>query len=442
MTITASQQAGTSNDDARSFLHDFRSMSTYGATAGGGVDRQAGTLADGQTRNWFRGLVEGHGFEVRYDAVGNQFALLELVPGAPYVAVGSHLDSQPLGGRFDGAYGVLAGAHAAIRLKERMAALAATGAESSGAADARPLFNIAVINWFNEEGCRFKPSMMGSSVFTGKLPAEKVLATTDPSGTTVREALAAIGTVGDFSLDVAAYVEIHIEQGRSLEDNGLAIGLVESTWGANKYEFIVHGEQAHTGATVIADRHDALLGASSLVVAARDIADEFSMDDHAVITSCGEFTVYPNSPVVVANRVELLVDVRSTDPDVLAAADAELHRRVAQIEGRASVRIERGAEHVWAAKAYDEAGLRLAAKSAEALDLTYGTVRTLAGHDSTNMKDIVPTIMLFVPSVDGVSHNEKELTNDDDMLAGVDLLTELLGRVVAGEFVPADRPSE
>ena len=167
MTITASQQAGQSNDDAGSFLHDFRSMSSYGATAGGGVDRQAGTVADGQTRNWFRGLVEGHGFEVRYDAVGNQFALLELVPGAPYIGVGSHLDSQPLGGRFDGAYGVLAGAHAAIRLKQRLVA-----------GGTKPAFNIAVINWFNEEGCRFKPSMMGSSVFTGKLPAEQVLATT------------------------------------------------------------------------------------------------------------------------------------------------------------------------------------------------------------------------------------------------------------------------
>lgn len=406
--------------EALAFLADFRSMSTFGATAGGGVDRQAGTAADGQTRNWFRGLVEGHGFEVRYDAVGNQFALLELVPGAPYVALGSHLDSQPLGGRFDGAYGVLTAAHAAIRLQQMV-----EGAK----------FNIAVINWFNEEGCRFKPSMMGSSVFTGKLPADHVLQTTDPQGTTVREALESIGTIGDFSLDVAAYLEIHIEQGRSLEDQGLTIGLVESTWGANKYEFVVHGEQAHTGATIIADRHDALLGASLLVAAARDIADEYSTEDHAVITSCGEFTVFPNSPVVVASRVNLLVDLRSTDPDVLATADAELHRRVAAIEQRASVSIERGAEHIWAAKAYDAAGMELAAASAETLGLPHGTVRTLAGHDSTNMKDIVPTIMLFVPSVEGISHNEKELTSDEDMLAGVDLFTELLGRVVRGEFV-------
>lgn len=408
------------------FLADFRSMSSIGATAGGGVDRQAATLADGQTRNWFRGLVEGHGFEVRYDEVGNQFALLELMPGAPYLALGSHLDSQPLGGRFDGAYGVLAGAHAGIRLKEQ----AATPGDS-------PSFNIAVINWFNEEGCRFKPAMMGSSVFTGKLGVDEALATIDPHGVAVRDALKAIGTMGDFSLDVAAYVEIHIEQGRSLEDDRLAIGLVESTWGANKYEFVVHGEQAHTGATLIADRQDALLGASSLVVAAREIANQFTTDKNMVITSCGELNVFPNSPVVVASRVNLLVDLRSTDPEVLAAADAELHHRVAQIERAANVRIERGAEHVWTAKAYDEAGMKLAAASADSLGLRHGVVRTLAGHDSTNMKDIVPTIMLFVPSVEGISHNERELTSDEDMLAGVDMLTELAGRILNGEFIRA-----
>ncbi|MET1034394.1 MAG: M20/M25/M40 family metallo-hydrolase [Arthrobacter sp.] len=453
MSATAPAHPLTDERAARAFLADFRSLSSIGATPGGGVDRQAGTIADGQARHWFRGLVEGHGFDVRYDQVGNQFALLELAPGAPYIAVGSHLDSQPLGGRFDGAYGVLAAAHAGVRLAARLADRPAghgardggagadqtqandAAVDDAGAAAGAPRFNIAVVNWFNEEGCRFKPSMMGSSVFTGKIAAEQALATADPRGVTVREALAAIGTVGDFSLDVAAYVEIHIEQGRSLEDDGLAIGLVESTWGANKYEFVVHGEQAHTGATLIADRSDALLGASALVVAAREVADRFTDDEHMVITSCGEFTVFPNSPVVVASRVNLLVDVRSTDPDVLAAADAELHRRIADIERSVGVRIERGAEHAWAAKAYDAAGMLLAAAAADALGLGHGVVRTLAGHDSTNLKDIVPTIMLFVPSVEGISHNEKELTRDGDMLAGVDLLTELLGRVINGEFV-------
>lgn len=410
---------------ASAFLADFRSMSSIGATAGGGVDRQAATVADGQTRHWFRGLVESHGMSVHYDEVGNQFAMLELVPGAPYVALGSHLDSQPLGGRFDGAYGVLAGAHAAIGAAQRVAGDPATA------------FNVCVVNWFNEEGCRFKPSMMGSAVFTGKLPADLVLDTQDPAGVSVREALTAIGTIGDFSLDLAAYLEIHIEQGRSLEDDGLTIGLVESTWGANKYEFVVHGEQAHTGATVIADRRDALLGASSLVVAARQIANEFSTPEAEVITSSGEFTVFPNSPVVVASRVNLLVDVRSTDPDTLARADAALHRRVAEIEREANVTIERGAEHIWGSKTYDERGLALAAETAAELKLPHGVVRTLAGHDSTNLKDLVPTIMLFVPSVEGISHNEREFTSDDDLVSGLDLLTALTTRVLRGEFVAA-----
>ncbi|MDO5743297.1 MAG: M20 family metallo-hydrolase [Micrococcaceae bacterium] len=413
------------------FLSDFSSMSSIGSTAGGGVDRQAATVADGQNRNWFRGLVEGHGFSVRYDSVGNQYAMLELVPGAPWIAVGSHLDSQPLGGRFDGAYGVLAGAHAAKRVEAALVFAKETAR-----------FNIVVINWFNEEGCRFKPSMMGSSVYAGKISAAQVLETTDPHGITVREALEAIGTIGDFELSVSAYVEIHIEQGRSLEDRALNIGLVESTWGANKYEFVVNGDQAHTGATIIADRQDALLGASALVVAAREIALKHSTAEHMVITSCGEFNVFPNSPVVVASRVNLLVDVRSTDPGVLAAADADLHARVGQIERMANVRIERGAEHVWGAKSYDRAGLKLAGEAADSLGLSHGVVRTLAGHDSTNMKDVVPTIMLFVPSVEGISHNERELTRNEDMIAGVELLSEVLLRVVKGEFISDSDPTQ
>lgn len=204
-----------------------------------------------------------------------------------------------------------------------------------------------MINWFNEEGCRFKPSMMGSSVFTGKISAEQVLETTDPHGVTVREALEAIGTIGDFSLDVAGYVELHIEQGRSLDDAGIKIGLVESTWGANKYEFTVQGEQAHTGSTVIADRQDALFAASSMIVAARDVADMFTDDDGMVITSCGEISVFPNSPVVVASEVKLLIDVRATDEQRLADADAELFRRFAEVEERSKCEIVRGAEHIW-----------------------------------------------------------------------------------------------
>lgn len=415
----------TDRDEA--FLRDFQSMSAFGRTPAGGVERQAATAEDGRLRSWFRGLMEANGFTVGYDAIGNQFALRELVPGAPYVFLGSHLDSQPRGGRFDGAYGVLAAAHAAMRLSER-----------ARAGSWRPSCNLAVVNWFNEEGSRFKPSMMGSSVFTGKLGAQEALATRDADGVTVAEALERIGTVdpsGGFAVPKpAAYLEIHIEQGRSLEDAGLTIGVVESTWGVVKHDFVVHGEQAHTGATRIADRRDALLGAALLVVEARRISERFSDEEHEVITSCGELTVLPNSPVVVAREVRLLVDLRCSDPERLAEADAELRRRIAEIEREASVRVEERAGHAWPAKGYGAAGVALARRIAAQLGLPHGVVRTLAGHDSTNLRDLVPTIMLFVPSAQGVSHSEQEFTSDEDMLAGLRMLTATLEQVAGGEL--------
>ena len=170
----------TQQDEA--FLADWTVHSQFGAVEGThGVDRQAASTADGAQRKWFERLLESHGFTVARDAVGNQFGLLELVPGAPYVVTGSHMDSQPTAGRFDGAYGVMAAAHACFRVAEELRA---------DPAAAR--FNLAVVNWFNEEGSRFKPSMMGSSVFTGKMPLADALATHDLQGVTVQDALDAI----------------------------------------------------------------------------------------------------------------------------------------------------------------------------------------------------------------------------------------------------------
>lgn len=408
----------TAQDNA--FVQDFHTMSAFGATENGGVDRQAASQPDGEQRHWLTGLLESRGFTVRFDRVGNQWGLFEAVPGAPFVVVGSHMDSQPTAGRYDGAYGVLAAAHAAFRL---VAQWNAPGA-------AAPTFNIAVVNWFNEEGSRFKPSMMGSSVYTGKVPLDTALATTDAAGISVQDALDAIACRGSFEGPEAAYcAEIHIEQGRSMEREGITIGLVSSNWAANKYEFVVHGEQAHTGSTVIADRKDALLGASMLVVAARDIANRFPGVLH---TSVGQLNVYPNSPVVVPSRVSLLLDLRSADESVLAQADALLHERITEIEALANVSVEQHHSHSWPVTPYQPEGVELAAKVAADLGLANREVMTLAGHDSTNMKDIVPTVMLFVPSVDGISHNEHEYTKDEDIVAGLAMLTEVVNRLCNG----------
>nr|WSY49392.1 M20 family metallo-hydrolase [Streptomyces sp. NBC_00886] len=402
-------------------LKDFATLSAFGATPAGGVDRQAATAADGEQRAWLHQWLTARGAEVRYDGVGNQFGLFTVTPGAPYVLTGSHLDSQPLGGRYDGAYGVLASAHAAHR------AVRQYGDDSVTA----PKYNVAVVNWFNEEGSRFKPSMMGSAVFTGKLPSRTALATTDPAGTTVETALREIGTIGDYpGPDVAAYAEIHIEQGRDLENKGLTIGLVDATWAARKYQVVVRGEQSHTGSTIMADRRDALFGASLLVVAVRELAEQST--DLPLHTSVSEMTVEPNSPVVVAREVRMHVDLRSPDEALLDAAAKKLAESIPGIEERASVTIEQVQTHGWGVAPFPAAGVELAARVAGELGLSHQTMMTIAGHDSVNMKDIAPSIMLFVPSIEGISHNEGELTNDHDISAGTDLLTEVVRRLMSG----------
>lgn len=413
------------NEQDSAFVEDFRTMSTFGATGHGGVDRQAASAPDGEQRHWLKGLLERNGFIVKFDRAGNQWGLYEAVPGAPFVVAGSHMDSQPTAGRYDGAYGVLAAAHAAFRLK-------ALWDEADAEA---PKYNIAVVNWFNEEGSRFKPSMMGSSVYTGKLELDTALATTDVAGISVRDALDAIGCRGDYpGPEAASCVEIHIEQGRSMERDGVTIGLVSSNWAANKYEFVVHGEQAHTGSTIIEDRKDALLGASMLVVAARELANRFPGVLH---TSVGQLSVYPNSPVVVPSRVNLLLDLRSADESVLAQADALLHERISEIEELANISIEKHHSHSWPVTPYQSEGVELAAKVAANLGLSHKPVMTLAGHDSTNMKDLVPTVMLFVPSVEGISHNEHEYTTDEDIVAGLTMMTGVLEQLCSGALEPS-----
>ncbi|MGW9020316.1 M20 family metallo-hydrolase [Leucobacter chromiiresistens] len=422
--MTMTQQ----HDEA--FLADWAVHSQFGAVPGtNGVDRQAATAADGEQRAWFAQLLEQHGFTVERDAAGNQFGLLELVPGAPYVVTGSHLDSQPTAGRFDGAYGVMASAHACFRVADELRA------DPSAAR-----LNLAVVNWFNEEGSRFKPSMMGSSVFTGKMPLDAALATTDPLGATVADALDAIGERGtgdvlggDSGREVASYAEIHVQQGRSMEEDGVTIGLVNATWAAHKFEFSVTGAQAHSGSTLMTDRRDALLGAARLVVAARELVDEF--EPGALHTACGELNVYPNSPVVVASHVDLLLDLRSPSADVIRAAHASLQRTIERVQREDRVEITVTAEHSWDQNPYSEAGVELAREVAAELGLPHDRVMTVAGHDSTNMKDVVPTVMLFVPSVAGISHSLDEFTEEADLVAGANHLTGVVRRLAAGALV-------
>ncbi|SNS95086.1 M20 family metallo-hydrolase [Rhodococcoides kyotonense] len=401
------------------FIDDFNAMSQFGATAAGGVDREAATADDGRTRRFLADWFDRHGLTTIVDAVGNMYGTVEFVPGAPYVLVGSHLDSQPTAGKYDGAYGVLAAAHAVQAIKEKVADGSLT-----------PRFNVAAVNWFNEEGSRFSPSLMGSGVYIGKFDAENILKVTDRAGISVRDALSDIGFHGTGTQpEAVSYAEIHIEQGPILEHEGTTIGIVTANWAARKYSITVHGEQSHTGATHMALRHDALVGASKIVVAARELTKKFP--DGLLLASVGQFDVEPNSPIVVPSKVTMAIDIRSSDPEVLEQAHAMLLDAIAE-ETEVQISIDTSA--LRPSTSYQTEGVELAEKAATDLGLSYRTMLTMAGHDSVNMKDIVPTVMLFVPSVDGISHSEKELTHDADLLDGVTMLTETVARLVRGDL--------
>lgn len=247
------------------FLTDFHEVAKIGATDAGGVERQAATPEDKQTRDWFADFARQRGWTTGVDGIGNLFARVPLTGTdgqAQVIMAGSHLDSQPKGGRFDGAYGVIAALHAAEQVERKV-----RDGELTAAHD------LVVVNWFNEEGGRFAPSIMGSSVYAGLMDREAMLEVTDLQGVSVREALTSIDYLGSDDdpgvppVDsVAGYAEIHIEQGRILEREGLPLGAVDSSWYTQKLDIEVLGEQSHTGATAMGDRHDALVGAAHVIL--------------------------------------------------------------------------------------------------------------------------------------------------------------------------------
>ncbi len=405
---------------ASEFLSDFHHVATIGATPRHGVERQAATDTDRQTRDWFAGAIRDAGWELRVDGIGNMFGLIEWTPGAPYILLGSHLDSQPLAGRFDGAYGVLAALHAAKALD----------AEVSASGE-RPRFNLAAVNWFNEEGSRFAPSIMGSSVFAGLFERDEMLRVRDLEGTAVRQALDMIGYLGtDEGPDVAGYAEIHIEQGRILEREGHTIGLVDSSWYTQKLDIEVLGEQSHTGATAMADRHDALVAASKIILRVHDVTGDFP--EEALVSSVGQLTLEPNSPIVVARRVHLVADLRSGDPAIVAAARESLLRDIDRLAREHDLTITVKDFDIRPIRRFPENGLELSEKVAANLGLSARRIQTMAGHDSVALNTMTPTVMLFIPSVDGVSHCEREFSTDTDMTAGLAMLTGVARELVAG----------
>ena len=404
--------------DRAAFLRDMHDVSAFGATAEGGLNREAASADDGRARDWLRARCVAEGMPVTVDGVGNMYAILDIAsPDAPCVLGGSHLDSQPNGGRFDGALGIVSALHAVLAVKR---------ARETGAL--RPQRNIGLVNWTNEEGSRFAPSIMGSAVFTGALPVGTALAARDRDGVSLEDALRAIGYLGrdPAPRNIASYVELHIEQGVLLEQGGSTIGVVEGNWGTVKYIVEFRGVAAHTGPTPMPQRRDALLPAAELILFTRKLSDEAG---GALLSSVGRLDVAPNSTNIVAERVRVFAELRDVERERLAAACRAFETKVQELGREAvSATIEKPTDR---APAFYDQKLRDCIEAvASARGLPSRRLHTVAGHDAVAVGRILPAAMIFVPSINGVSHHPAECTSEADQLNGAEVLADVLARLV------------
>jgi N-carbamoyl-L-amino-acid hydrolase len=381
-------------------------LARIGATPKGGVRRLTLTPEDRQGRELFARWCREAGLKVRVDRIGNMFARRDGTDrDAPPVVMGSHLDSQPSGGKFDGAYGVMAGL-------EVMRALNDAGAKSRA-----PL---AVASWTHEEGSRFVPAIMGSGVFTGVYRLEDILKHKDADGVTVGEALKAIGYAGDARAHkVGAYFEAHIEQGPVLEDTKTTIGVVQGALGQRWYDVAISGQDAHAGPTPMELRKDALLAAAELTLEVNRIATTFP--DYARGT-VGHMVVKPNSRNVIPGEVRMTVDFRNARDSTLLAMKKALTDAADAIgrKRRVSIALE---EAVYFPPCEFAPQLVSRVRSAAAeLGLSHRDIVSGAGHDAVYLSRVAPTAMIFVPCEGGISHNEIENARPADLAAGCSVL--------------------
>ncbi len=386
-------------------------MGRIGATPGGGVGRIALTELDKQARDLFVGWCEESGCTVRIDRMGNIFARR---PGsdatlAP-VMTGSHLDTQPLGGKFDGIYGVLAGLEAVRAMND------------AGVTTRAP---IDVVVWTDEEGVRFS-GMLASGVFSGVYTLEEALARTDPDGVTMAAALEAIGyagsePVGDNS--PRAFFEAHIEQGPILEAEGKTVGVVMGAQGQRCFQVTVTGEEGHAGTLPMTLRRDALLGAARMVGAVNAVA--FEHEPHPVIT-VGSFNARPNSPNTISGQTRFSIDSRHPDNGVLATVEKQMHESCAAIAAEANLKISFELVAERASVSFDEGCVSGIREAAQRLSIPHLDIYSGAGHDACNLALAAPTGMIFVPCERGISHNEQENAKPEDLADGCSVLIRVL----------------
>ncbi|OES44825.1 Zn-dependent hydrolase [Domibacillus iocasae] len=386
----------------------LEAFADFGRTERNGVTRLALSEEDRLARDYFRTCCEGIGLEVKVDDMGNQYAMLAGRENKPPVVMGSHLDSVKKGGRFDGVLGVAAGLEVMRTLVEN---------------NVTPAIPVVVMNVTNEEGARFEPSMMASGVLSGKFDKETMLAKKDEDGITFHEALQSIGYEGSIEnrlTEAEAFLELHIEQGPILEKEQVSIGVVECVLGMVCYEIEVAGESDHAGTTPMSMRNDALFAAIDLMKEAREKLA--ALDDDLVYT-IGRVSVLPNIHTVIPNKVIFSLEARHASTDVISEAEKIIRGMEASMQKAAcdvSAKKLWGRDTVW----FEPAICDAFEQSAVSLGYSHKRMVSGAGHDAQFIASYIPSAMIFVPSVNGKSHDEDELTSWEDCEKGVNVLLE------------------
>jgi N-carbamoyl-L-amino-acid hydrolase len=394
--------------DAERLWGELMETAAIGGTPKGGICRLTLTDLDRQVRDWFRARAEALGCTVTVDDMGVMFARR---PGQrddlPPIAMGSHLDTQPTGGKFDGVLGVL-GALEALRT------LVQAGYETFAP--------IEVVNWTNEEGSRFAPAMVASGVFAGAFMRQWADANKDREGIAFGAALDSIGyrgaqRCGDHPL--SAFFELHIEQGPILEAEDKEIGIVTGVQGMRWYEVTVTGESAHTGATPMRLRKNALLGAARLTERINAIAERHAPD---ALGAVGLMEVRPNSRNVVPGEVFFCVDFRHPQARMLDELEAEFTKSLREICDPLGLAVT--STRIWDQPPvhFDAACVASVRNAAELSGFSTRDIISGAGHDAAYVSRVAPTSMIFVPCRGGISHNEAEFTAKEQCAAGAQVL--------------------
>lgn len=394
--------------DIKRFWQDLMLMGEVGATPTGGVKRLALTRQDKEGRDLFVGWCTRAGCSITVDAVGNIFARRSGTDdGLAPVVTGSHLDSQPVAGKFDGPYGVLAGLEVIRTLNQHRI-------------DTRRPIEVAV--WTNEEGARFQPPSLAAAVVGGSIPVETALSSVDSDGVSFGDALRAIGYAGErdpVRPAIHAYIEAHIEQGPILEGTHADIGVVNGIVGVHAYEVELTGRAAHTGTTPIEYRQDALLGAARIIQGVHALASRYEPGGRATVAFA---SVSPNARSVVAEKVLLTADCRNTDDAALEHMQAELLELIdsAAQQGRLKVQTRR----YWSVLPthFPPSCTSVIRAAAERFGYAHRDIYSGAGHDAMHLARIAPAAMIFIPCKDGVSHHEAESITPEQAEAGCNVL--------------------